>query len=372
MVNNNLCMRLQSARKAAAMSTRAVANILERSGQTVSHATIANYEKGKTLPSLAMVAAMADLYGLPVNWFLQPQAVMTNVCYRALKKVGVKDKRQFEADAQRWLEGYRRLEIEVGKPLKNILSCFCVSGNESAKSLANRLRSELCFEERPIPSVIEVLHFFGVRVISLGTLAAIDGLAAKVNEESVVVLNSRLSNDRVRLNAAHELGHHLYDTYRCEQTLSDTQRETVAFEFASHFLMPAKKLEAAFDGYSMLRLIEYKKLYGISLAAMIYRARKQNLLSVRMYRKLWREFARRGWRKTEPGQVAEDRPLRFEQILESAVRSGTITWTKAAKITGIHEDDLRLRLSEALGVWEHNVESASGNGMSQVADRVCK
>jgi len=364
MANKNLCMRLQSARKAAAMSTRAVAQGLEKRGRTVSHATIANYERGKTLPPLDVVAALADLYGLPVNWFLQHHSVMTNVCYRALKKVGVKDKRKFEADAQRWLEGYRRLETELGEHLRNKLPNFRIGGNESSKLVADRLRSELGLEERPVPSVIEVLHSFGLRVISISTSASIDGLSAKVEEESVVVLNSRLSNDRVRLNAAHELGHHLYDASRCVHTLSDAQRETVAFEFASHFLMPATKLEAAFDGYSMLRLIEYKKMYGISLAAMIYRARKQGLLSVRIYRMLWREFAKRGWRKTEPGDVAVDRPLRLEKMLESAVRSGRLTWAKAAKITGIHEDDLRQRLSEAVGVWEHNVESTAGSSIS--------
>jgi Zn-dependent peptidase ImmA (M78 family)/DNA-binding XRE family transcriptional regulator len=364
MANNNLSMRLQNARKAAAMSTRTVAQRLERSGRSISHATIANYERGKTLPPLDVVAALADLYGLPVNWFLQPQSVMTNVCYRALKKVGVKEKRKFEADAQRWLEGYRRLEIELGEPLRNKLPNFRIGGNESSKLVARRLRSKLNLEERPIPSVIEILHSFGLRVISISTSAAIDGLAAKVEEESVVVLNSRLSNDRVRLNAAHELGHHLYDNTRCLQTLSDAQREKVAFEFASYFLMPSTKLEVAFDGYSMLRLIEYKKMYGISLAAMIYRARKQKLLSVKMYRMLWREFSKRGWRKTEPGNVAVDRPLRFEQMLESAVRSGRLTWAKVAKVTGIHEEDLRQRLSEAVGVWEHNVESAAGSSFS--------
>jgi Zn-dependent peptidase ImmA (M78 family) len=311
-----------------------------------------------------MVAALADLYAMPVNWFLKPQTVMTNICYRSLKKVAVKDKRQFEADAQRWLEGYRRLETKLGKPLRNTLSHFRVTGNESAKLVAKRLRSELGFEEHPVPSVIDVLHFFGVRVLSLSTSAAIDGVAAKLEDEPVVVLNSKLSNDRVRLNAAHELGHHLYDGSRCGQTLSHAQRETVAFELASYFLMPATKLKAAFDGYSMLRLIEYKKLYGISLAAMIYRARKQRLLSERIYRMLWREFARRGWRKTEPGHVVVDRPLRFEQMLESAVRSGTLTWAKAAKITGIHEDDLRQRLSEAVGVWERNGETVVGSVMN--------
>jgi len=308
-----------------------------------------------------VVAALADLYGFPVNWFLQPHSVMTNVCYRALKKVGVKDKRQFEADAQRWLEGYRKLETELGEPLRNKLPNFRIGGNESSKLVAERLRSEVDLEERPVPSVIKVLHSFGLRVISISTSASIDGLAAKIEEETVVVLNSRLSNDRVRLNAVHELGHHLYDASRCVHTLSDAQRETVAFEFASHFLMPSTKLEAAFDGYSMLRLIEYKKMYGISLAAMIYRARKQNLLTVKMYRMLWREFAKRGWRKNEPGEVGADRPVRFEQMLESAIRRRVLTWSQAAKVTGIHEKELRERLARAVKMMVVNAEGGTEN-----------
>lgn len=357
-------MRLQSARKAAAMSTRAVAEALERRGRLLSHATIANYERGRTLPPLDVVAALADLYGLPVNWFLQPHAVLAKVCYRALKKVGVKDKRQFEADAQRWLEGYRRLEAALGDPLRSTLSDFRVRESENAESLAERLRKELLVGDRPIPSVIEVLHRFGVRVLSLRTAVAIDGLAATFEDEPVVVLNSRLSNDRIRLNAAHELGHHLYGDSRCGRSLNDAERETAAFEFASHFLMPGRKLQAAFDGYSMLRLIEYKKLYGISLAAMIYRARQQEVLTERMYKTLWREFSKRGWRKTEPGEVSADRPLRFEQMLEDAIRRGRVTWAKAAKITDIHEDKLRERLSEAISGWEFNSGSPGRNGVN--------
>jgi len=354
MMNNRLCMRLQSARKATAMSTRAVAEELERRGRLLSHATIANYERGKTLPPLDVVAALADLYGLPVNWFLQPHSVLAKVCYRALKKVGVKDKRQFEADAQQWLEGYRRLEAAVGDPLRNTLVDFRVRESENGEFLAKRLREELSVEDRPVPSVIEVLHRFGVRVLSLRSTVAIDGLAATFEDERVVVLNSGLSNDRIRLNAAHELGHHLYRDLRCGRSLSDAERENAAFEFASHFLMPGTKLEAAFDGYSMLRLIQYKKLYGISLAAMIYRARQQKLLTEKLYKTLWREFSKRGWRKAEPGEVSADRPLRFEQMLEDAIRRGTLTWAKAAKITGIHEDKLRERLAEAISGWKFN------------------
>ena len=41
--------------------------------------------------------------------------------------------------------------------------------------------------------------------------ARIDAFAALLDREKVVVLNAGLSNDRIRLNAGHELGHHLYN-----------------------------------------------------------------------------------------------------------------------------------------------------------------
>lgn len=360
-MNRNFCTRLQSARQGAGMSTRAVAQRLEKRGFMISHATIANYERGKTIPPLPLVAAMADIYGLPINWFLQHEAVLTNVCYRALKKVGMKEKRQFESSAQRWLEGYRRLETTLGEQLRNELGDFSTQGNENGRSVAERLRSQLNLGDRPVPSTIEVLHLFGVRVMTLDAPFGIDGLAAKLDRGLVVVLNSSLSNDRVRLNAAHELGHHLYSNSSCGKGLTDTDRESSAFEFASHFLMPIPKLKAAFDGYSMLRLIEYKKRYGISMAAMIYRAWREGLLSEKTYRMLWREFGRRGWRKTEPGEVGADRPLRFEQMLESAIQRGVLTWAKAANVTRIREEELRDRLARAVNIWLVNAERETEN-----------
>lgn len=358
MMNSNFSKRLQSARQGTGMSTRSVAQRLEKKGFMISHATLANYERGKTTPPLPLVAAIANIYELPINWFLQPEAVLTNVFYRALKKVGMKEKRQFETNAQYWLEGYRRLEIMLEKRLINKFEGFKPKRNENGRSLAERLRTELEFADRPIRSTIEVLHSFGVRVLTLDAPSGIDGLSAKLEEEPVVVLNSRLSDDRIRLNATHELGHHLYNDSHYGVSYNDKERESPVFEFASYFLMPASKIKAAFDGYSMLRLIEYKKRFGISLAAMIYRAHKEQILSEKMYRMLWREFSKRGWRKKEPGDVSTDRPIRFEQMLESAIRSGKLTWAKAAKVTKIREDELRKRLASALNIWKLNHEGS--------------
>jgi len=361
MANNSLSMRLESARKGSGMSTRAVAELVGKRGYTISHATIANYERGKTVPTLEVVATLADVYALPVNWFLQRDAVMTSVCYRALKKVSAREKREFEGKTQCWLDGYRRLEVKLCDVLSNKLDDFRVRKTEPGVRVAERLRERLELGDRPVASIIDVLHQFGVRVLSLDTSAAIDGLAAKLEDQLVIVLNSALPNDRVRLNAAHELGHHLYSDLASGRELPESEREKVAFEFASHFIMPVSKLRAAFDGSSMLRLIEYKRRYGISLAAMIYRAKKAELLSEKVYRMLWREFARRGWRKTEPGDVGADRPVRFEQMLESAIQRGVLTWAQAARVTGIPEGQLREQLAKAVRVMSLSNERGAEN-----------
>jgi Zn-dependent peptidase ImmA (M78 family)/transcriptional regulator with XRE-family HTH domain len=349
MEGNMLGTRLLSARKAAGISTRALAERLHAHGFDISHATVANYERGSTLPPLTAVAAIADIFGIPVNWFLEADSVLTGVCYRAVAKVSAKDKRQFEGLAQRWLGGYRRLEVHLGRQLRNELADFRPEREESAKRLAERLRSRLGIGDHPVSSTIDILHRFGVRVMTMDALRGIDGLAAKLDGEPVVVLNSTLPNDRVRLNALHELGHYLYEDCASTTGPRDSKREKVAFEFASHLLMPSEGIKAAFQGYSMLRLVEYKRRFGISLAAMIFRARKEKILTQRVYTMLWREFAKRGWRKAEPGEVVADRPVRFEQMLEDGVQTGTLTWPGAAGITRIRESELRDRLASALG-----------------------
>lgn len=350
MTNTVFGIRLQKARKGLGISTRALSERLERKRFMVSHATLANYEKGTTVPPLPLVAAIADICGLSINWFLQSDNGLTNISYRALKKVPVKEKHRFEYNAQRWLEAYRKIEMSLGQPLINKHLNFIAKKNETGKDLAQRLRKHLELGDKPVTNIIEILHSFGIRVITLDGIAGIDGLAATFQHESVVVLNCDLSNDRVRLSAAHELGHHLYDSDN-ERTQSRQNYETAAFEFGSHFLMPLFKLQTAFEGYSMLRLIEYKQQYGISLAAMIYRAEKEGLLNPSIARMLWREFTRRGWRKTEPGRVGPDRPIRFEQMLEGAIRTGALTWAKAATITRIRETELRERLAKAVKMW---------------------
>jgi Zn-dependent peptidase ImmA (M78 family)/DNA-binding transcriptional regulator YiaG len=355
----HVALKLREARKATRLSTRAVS---DRLGDrlAISHATIANYEKGRSAPTLDVLAILATIYERPVNWFLEPGATLVGIRYRNLRsKVRVSDRHWFEANAQRWLEAYVKLENRLNKPIR-APATFFFQESQQPEYIAQQMRRHLKLRlDDPIPSVVRSLENLGIRVIELPTDLAINGLAARFGECFVVVLNPNVSNDRCRMDAAHELGH-IANGDCSDNRQPNPESEARAFNIGSHFLLPQRQLEDAFKGRSLVRMVQYKERFGISLAAMVYRAEHCGILSPQVARKLWIEFSERGWRKKEPGYVRPDRAVRFEDLLDSAIQENRITWREAESVTGIREEELKSRLKLAMGIPK--IEQAEEGG----------
>ena len=345
-----LGLKLKNAREALGFSTRYISSLLPKN-LSISHVTLNNYEAGKHQVPIDILSALADIYKRPINWFLEKGPVLTGIHYRNKKsKIGIRELTQFEAIAQQWLGAYQRLDEEFNSNLRK--RSFGITTNETGVQAATKVREYLKLEDNPVPSVVEVMEEAGIRVIEMPIKLAIDAMAASLGKEDVVVLNSNVPNDRSRMNAAHELGHVLFrDCIVAKQELNHNFLEKRAFEFASYFLLTKKMLRNAFYGKSMVRLVKFKEQYGISLAAMIYRAADENILSKYEAKYLWIEFSKRGWRKEEPGYVKRDRATRFEQKLENAIHQKKLTWQQLSKITGVREDQLKQRLNQAIGKY---------------------
>jgi Zn-dependent peptidase ImmA (M78 family)/transcriptional regulator with XRE-family HTH domain len=356
----NLGTRLRAAREAANLSTRVAARRLTELGLPLSHTMLANYELGSAFPTTPAVQSLARIYNKPYEWFLSSGPSLSGVRYRSLKSVKASDKQAFEGAVAAWTQVYVELENILEQQLSGPQ---CIVGpDEDGKALADRLRAELGLGENPIPSVVELLEQFGIRVIQVRSEARIDGLAAMFGDVRVVALNDTLPNDRFRFNAGHELGHHLFeDCLDGSDEQTDEELDPRAHDFASNLLLPDEKLREAFQSKSMVRLVQFKERYGISLAAMIYRARKKNYVSAELYERLWREFSRLGWRKDEPGHVKPDRPTRMEQLIETAVSSGRMSYGDVARIGGLPEADVRAAVRRANGAgsifWSEGEES---------------
>jgi hypothetical protein len=85
---------------------------------------------------------------------------------------------------------------------------------------------------------------------------------------------------------------------------------------------------------------------------MVYRAEQLGFLTKPEAKWLWAEFARRGWRAHEPGQVRPDRATRFEQLIDEALLSGKLSFKEIADLCGVRPEAIRERLNFALGLRE--------------------
>ena len=353
----HLALKLKQARLATGQSTRRIVDQVPRR-LSISHATLTNYESGRSQPTIEVLNALAGIYQRPLNWFLSESLTLTNVRYRNRRsRVRQGDLARYEAHGIKWLQAYQALEDTLHKPLDGDLKDFRFERDESGAEAAARLRRRLGLgPEDRIASVAELLERLGVRAVELPTELAIDGFAAAAGGEYVVALNSTVPSDRARLNAAHEVGHVLAGDCDSRDIDNRGPNEDRAFDFASHLLLTQEMLEVAFRERSMVRLVQFKERFGISVAAMIYRAQQGDLLPEKVAKRIWVEIARRGWKQNEPGHVAEDRAVRFERLLDEAILDQRITLETAAQVTGVRVDELRERHEWALGLvaWRSN------------------
>jgi Zn-dependent peptidase ImmA (M78 family)/transcriptional regulator with XRE-family HTH domain len=341
--------RLRLAREAAGLSTRDVAAALPAKGHQITHATVSNYERGSTVPPEPVLALLAELYRRPIAWLQGGGHELAGVRYRCLKATRKADKQSYEGQALRWIELYLHVEKQLKqrlRPMKEYAN-FKVSVDDMGASLARRVREKMKLGTYPLPSTARLLENFAVHVLSLATPARIDGFAARIGLSRVVVLNPLVSPDRMRLNALHELAHHLFEDCIHDGHLSSEEIERRAFEFAVVMLIPDQMLRKAMESNSIVRLVQFKERYGISLAAMFYRARQKNYISAGAYQRVMIEFSKQGLRKQEPGEVLPDRPLRMEWLLDRALLTGLTDYDELARVSGINAEEIAQRVHEA-------------------------
>ena len=143
----------------------------------------------------------------------------------------------------------------------------------------------------------------------------IDAFSQKVhvkNGDSVYIVALALGKkprERLRFDMAHELGHIMMHNW--DESNEDLNREEFnaierqANMFASAFLLPRESFGKMISPYATN--IEFyrslKKKWGVSMQAMMYRARQLDIISVNQFQYMMRQISQKGWRTHEPGDV---------------------------------------------------------------------
>ena len=351
--------RLNLSRAAAGLSLR---DLEARIGGRVTAQAISKYERDESMPSSGVLIALADALGVSVDYLVggDRDMALEAVEFRKKKLTSKREEAQVEARVLHLLERYLTVEelldlssVAWDKPRE--APWPVPRGPEEAEHAAVGLRAAWGLGLDPIPDLVELLEERGVKVLSMA-LANIDGLTARVRREDkgiapVIVANAGDWGERQRFTVAHELGHMVLDI------APKVDDEKSAHRFAGAFLIPAETLRGEIGkrrtSVGWGELFDLKRVFGVSVQALTYRCKDLGIFSNALFRQLFDEFSRRGWRRPpyrEPHAMEGEKPTRFERLCFRALAEGAISDAKAAELLGIPVHELNRRMEEPPGV----------------------
>lgn len=322
--------RLKSARKMAGFSLQ---ELSDRMKNPVSKQAIQKYEKGVMMPDSSSLLSLSKALEVRPDYFFREPIELRSVEFRKKSTLGVKEQERIKAMASDFVERYHELEACLGidTPFHNPLEGITIKSDKDIESAAEALRKNWMLGNDPIPDVIEMLEGYGVRVLMMQTHNEFDGLSAMAGNTPVIVLNKKRDTVRKRLTALHEFAH-LVLTFK---GVSDKDKEKLSHAFAGAVLFPKTSFINAF-GPKRMHFVEnelwaMKAYYGISVQAIMARAKRLGVISESTYRHFCMNWSR--YRKEEPGEYdSKETPGRFRQLLSRAVAEEIISMSKAAEL----------------------------------------
>lgn len=338
--------RVRLARRKAGLSLRDLSAAM---GEVVTAQAIGKYERGENVPSSGVLLALSKALGVSLSYLMDTQDIaLSGVEFRTKANTSARDRAKVETEVLEWIERYLQIETvleldsaawqcPVARPRK-------LRQAGDAEKLAADVREQWSLGLDPIPNMTELLEEKGLKVLTVPLPDRVSGFTCLVKRQDeqadlpVIVVNNQFSLERRRLTLGHELAHRLIEA----DTLSDKEEEKAANVFAGAFLMPAEHLLREVGkhrnalGYK--ELIDLKRLYRVSGAALLVRLRQLDVISESTLVYAFQTIAR-GWRTQEPEELEapgergqRERALRFERLCYRALAEGLISLGKAAEL----------------------------------------
>ncbi|BDV36691.1 transcriptional regulator (plasmid) [Methylocystis iwaonis] len=292
----------------------------------VTSKAISDYEKGEYPPSAETLERLALSTRFPPGFFFGPdlhEPTPKTASFRSMSRMtaGQRDAALGAGALAFMLNDW--VETRFDLPAPDLLDLR----DEDPETAAATLRQHWRLGERPIKNMVHLLESKGVRVYSLAENSVeVDAFSLWHSNTPFLFLNTLKSAEHGRFDAAHELGHLVLHRH-CGPHQPNAEKEANAF--AAAFLMPRASVLANAPRMATLKqLIQLKKLWIVSVAALAHRLHSLKLLSDWHYRTLCIEMGQLGFRKNEPEGAQRERSqvlaivfggLREEGVSKAAV-----------------------------------------------------
>jgi Zn-dependent peptidase ImmA (M78 family) len=329
--------RIQSARKLSGLSLRELA---DRMSGFVSHNAISKYEKAEMMPDSKVLVALSHALNVKSDYFFRPYTVeIENIEFRKKSKLASKKVFAIKEDVTNTIERYIELEqfLNFTYSFQNPIKDRVIKDGDDVENAVNYLLDQWKLGFNVLSNVIELLEDKEIKVIELDAQDEFDGLSGWAsNDIPVIVVNKTFPVERKRFTALHELGHLLLNF---DVSLEEKEIERLCHRFAGAFLMPKetfiKEIGTSRKSISISELVNLKESYGISMQAIMARAKNLKVINDDYYITFRKWVNKHEDHKKEIGFGSfkgSEGSTRFKQLLYRATAEEIISMSKAANL----------------------------------------
>ena len=333
-MKNQFGIRLVSARKMAGMSLQQLSDRLDNA---VTKQSLSKYEQNVMKPDSELLIKIANILGVTIDYFFrETKFKLEGIEFRKKVRLSKTEEEIIKEKTIDFLERYFELEklLDLKSDFEQPLKKNIVKNGDDVEAYATDLRNTWELGLNPIANVIEMLEEKHIKVFEIDAPSSFDGLSAHVNGIPVIVINKSFDVVRRRFTALHELAHIVL---KFDDFIEEKEIEKMCHAFAGAFLIPKKSFIEEFttkrNHISLEELKHIKSYYGISIQAIMARAKKLNVINEHVYKSFSINFSKLGYRKDEPGKYSgTEKSLRFQQLLYRAAAEEVISLSKAASL----------------------------------------
>src|SRR5690606_180317 len=188
---------------------------------------------------------LAKVFGVRTEYFFrQPAIELTEVDFRKHAKLSSRDEARALEDVREKLERWLELEAVIPVSWPKVFNLpkglpSQINAYDEIEALADRVRAAWKLGTGPIRNLVDKMEEEGIKVILTPHDGGkrFDGLVAKANGHTVIVVGEDWPGDRQRFTLAHELGHLVVHG----RLAADLDEERACHRFASAFLVPKQE-----------------------------------------------------------------------------------------------------------------------------------
>lgn len=245
-------------------------------------------ENSNRVPSSDQLSEIAGHLAVKEGFFfVPPSGVLTDdsVHFRSNRTSKVSSRTQAKAHVALFTRLLNVLSNYVEFPEPDFPDEHDFSGYADIERIAERARKHWELGFGPIDNMTRIAELAGAITTTFSDVSAeVDALSSIMKHPVIVRNDAKDSPGRLRFDIAHEVGHiimHKGMVTGCKQTEAEANR------FASAFLMPRSSFAREFHAGTRMNwgmVSALKERWGVSKAAIIFRARQLDLLTEACYK----------------------------------------------------------------------------------------